>query len=72
MELTPDTVHEGDPDEELSVDCPACGTTVPLSQIVYEGHCSGTLEGETTEAQSQDEDLGGCGADLSLELVWRE
>lgn len=71
MELTPDTVHEGDPDQELTVDCPSCGTTVSISQIVYEGTCGGTLEGESVEAESGDAEVGGCGADLSLELVWR-
>lgn len=72
MELTPDTIHEGDTDDELSIDCPACGTTVPLSTIIYEGRCTGTLEGEVNEAESRDEELeGGCGAELSLELVWQ-
>lgn len=71
MEMTADTLHEEG--EELSVDCPSCGTTVPITQIVYEGRCGGTLEGENNEAESWDQELeGGCGAKLSMELVWWE
>jgi len=69
MLLEPKVVHEegGEP----SIDCPACGATVTLTQVIEEGHCTGHLEGERTELEN-DEQLqeSGCSADLSLELVW--
>lgn len=69
MELTPDTIHEN---EAISLDCPECGSTVTITQIIEDGHCSGTLDADQTEVVDDDEQLQepGCTAELSLELVW--
>lgn len=70
MELEPDAIHEGT--GELAVDCPQCGATVSVLHIVEDGHCPGYVDSEATEVEGDDErlDNGGCGATLSLELVW--
>lgn len=70
MQLGPDAIHEMD--EELAIDCPQCGATVSILQIVNEGYCPGRLDAEETEVESDDTDPqeGECGAQLSLELVW--
>ena len=69
MMLEPKAVHETD--DGLSVDCPNCGSTVPLVQVVNRGRCSGTLEAEMSETQDDTQLQEGCGAELSLELVWK-
>ena len=70
MMLEPDAVHEED--EGPSIDCPQCGATITIVSIIEEGRCTGRLDGDMAEAESGDEQLqeGGCGAELSLELVW--
>lgn len=72
MQLGPDTVHEDE--SGPSLDCPQCGATVSLLQIIEEGHCPGTLEADDAEVETDDEQpvQGGCGAKLSLELVWED
>jgi len=72
MVLEPDAVHEGA--EEPTIDCPQCGSTVSLVQIIEEGRCPGYLEGDDAEVESDGERLQepGCTAKLSLELVWEE
>ena len=70
MMLEPDTIHEegGGP----SIDCPSCGATVTLVDIIEEGYCTGQLDDDVAEVEAEDEQLQerGCGAELSLELVW--
>lgn len=70
MVLEPDAVHEenGGP----SIDCPQCGATNSLVDIIDQGRCTGVLDDDVAEVESDDEQLeeGGCGAELSLELVW--
>lgn len=73
MTLDPDSIHEGD--EGYAIDCPECGATVPLYQIVEEGRCPGFLDAEgadTAETADEPTELkgSGCTAELSLELVW--
>ncbi|WP_336003420.1 hypothetical protein [Halorientalis halophila] len=71
MELGPDALHETD--EGYVVDCPSCGSTVSLHQIVETGHCPGHLDADRTEtAEDQQLEDPGCTASLSLELVWEE
>lgn len=71
MVLEPDAVHEegGGP----SIDCPQCGATNTLVDIIEEGRCTGRLDDDVAEVEAEDEQLqeGGCGAELSLELVWK-
>ncbi|WP_276256996.1 hypothetical protein [Halomontanus rarus] len=45
-------------DDGFVIDCPECGSSTLLADVVREGRCSGYGE----EA--------GCGAALWLELVW--
>ncbi|SFS09675.1 hypothetical protein SAMN05216559_3560 [Halomicrobium zhouii] len=70
MMLEPDAIHEGNGGP--SIDCPQCGATNTLVSIVEEGRCTGVLDDDAAEVESEDEQLqqGGCGAKLSLELVW--
>jgi len=70
MVLEPDAVHEEDGGP--SIDCPQCGATNTLVSIIEEGRCTGVLDDDMAESESEDEQLqdGGCGAELSLELVW--
>jgi len=70
MMLEPDAIHEGDGGP--SIDCPQCGATVSLVDIVEAGRCTGRLDDEDAEVEADDEKLAddGCGAKLSLELVW--
>lgn len=70
MMLEPKTVHETD--EGPAVDCPQCGATGSLARIIEEGQCTGYAGGDEMEVESDGEQLreSGCGADLSLELVW--
>jgi len=70
MELGPDTVKTSDTGPSL--DCPACGSPVSLTRIIEEGHCTGYLDADDAEVESEDERVreSGCTADLSLELVW--
>jgi len=70
MELDPDTLHEGD--SGYALDCPECGATVTLPQIIEEGRCTGSLDADTTEVEGDGEELKepACTAVLSLELVW--
>lgn len=69
MMLEPDAVHEEN--GEPSLDCPSCGATNTLTQIIEEGRCTGVLDDDIAEVESTDEQLQeGCGAELSLELVW--
>ncbi|WP_206425124.1 hypothetical protein [Halosimplex salinum] len=71
MMLDPDTIHERP--GELALDCPACGSTASIQQIVEEGHCSGYVEDDEMDAQGGDQvRSGGCTAELSLELVWED
>lgn len=70
IELEPDAVHEGD--GEVFLDCPQCGSSVSLTQIIEEGHCSGRLDADVAEVQEEDTQLqdSACTANLALELVW--
>ena len=70
MTLEPDALHEHE--AELAVDCPQCGATVSLQHIVEAGTCSGYLANDEMNAESGPESPKdtGCGAKLSLELVW--
>ncbi|MGQ4557152.1 hypothetical protein [Halobellus sp. GM3] len=72
MELDADTLHEGE--RGFYLDCPACGASVSMAQVIEEGHCSGVLDADETEVESDDTQLQGteCTAKLSLELVWTE
>lgn len=77
MELTPDTIHE-EGEQGPYLDCPSCGSSAPLELVIEEGHCTGTVEGDIAESEDTSETVqegadpesGGCGAKLSLELVW--
>lgn len=70
MELGPDSVHEDDGGYYL--DCPKCGSPVTFSQIIEHGECTGSLDGEETEVEADDERLQDvdCTASLTLELCW--
>lgn len=68
MKLEPKAIHEVE--DGIHVDCPKCGSTVSIVQLVNEGRCTGRLDGETTEAPDDTEPQEGCNAELSLELVW--
>lgn len=70
MDLDPDTVHEGEDGDYL--DCPACGSPAPFDLIIEEGHCTGAVDDDTAEAETEGEQTRepACTADLSLELVW--
>lgn len=68
MKLEPKALHETD--EGVSVDCPQCGSTVSIVQIVNEGRCTGQLDDEMAETEDDTELQDGCTAELSLELVW--
>jgi hypothetical protein len=72
MDLEPDAFHEGE--DGYLLDCPECGSTVSIAQIIEEGRCDGTLDAETTEVEGDDEQLQepGCTAKLSLQLLWKE
>lgn len=71
MVLEPKAIHEGDENNDVSVDCPQCGATVSIMQIVEEGRCTGQLDPDVAEAEGNEEQLEtGCNAKLSLELVW--
>ncbi|WP_436928009.1 hypothetical protein [Halosimplex amylolyticum] len=69
MMLEPDAVHEQE--EGLAVDCPQCGATVGIQHIIEEGYCPGYVDDDEMNAESDETPReGGCGAKLSLELVW--
>lgn len=70
MVLEPDAVHEGN--GEPSIDCPQCGATVTLTQVIEEGRCTGYLDADVAEVEAEEgEQLQEeCNAALSLELVW--
>jgi len=70
MELEPDALHEGE--DGYYLDCPECGAAVSLPRIIEKGRCSGSLDADVTEVESDDEQLQepGCTAVLSLDLVW--
>lgn len=70
MTLGPDAIHEQP--GELALDCPACGATATIQQIVEEGHCPNYLEDDEMNAESGPESTqgGSCTAELALELVW--
>lgn len=70
MELGPDAFHEDD--EGLSIDCPQCGSTVPLTFLVTEGRCPNALDPDEVEVEdtpTSPQDVE-CAANLGLELVW--
>lgn len=68
MLLEPDTIHE----EEggIVLDCPKCGSTISIEQIVNEGRCDGSLSDEMAETEDDTQIEDNCNARLSLELVW--
>lgn len=68
MKLGPEAIHETD--DGIYLDCPQCGSNVSIVQVVTEGRCTGRLEGEMAETESDTELQEGCTAELSLELVW--
>lgn len=71
MMLEPNTVH--DEGGEPAIDCPQCGSTVSLTQVIQEGRCTGQPGGEASESEDGEQlQEGGCTAELSLELVWEE
>lgn len=67
MALEPDALHEED---GLSIDCPQCGATVNVPHVVEEGQCGGYVGEDEKEGDGEFPQGGGCGAKLSLELVW--
>lgn len=70
MELGPDTIHEDD--DGLSIDCPQCGSTVPLTYLISEGRCPNALDPDEVEVEDEPtspQDVE-CSAKLGLELVW--
>ncbi len=70
MELEPDSFHEGD--EGVTIDCPQCGSTVPIAFLISEGRCPNALDGDEMEVESDatsPQDVE-CSAKLGLELVW--
>lgn len=72
MTLEPDAIHEEE--DGYSLDCPSCGTTVSLIQIIEDGHCPGYLEADDAEVEADGEQLEGpaCTANLWLQLAWSE
>lgn len=70
MVIEPDALHEGE--DELFLDCPQCGSTTSITQILNKGRCSGYLDSDAAEAKTEDKQLLDpiCTANLSLELVW--
>lgn len=72
MKLEPKTVHEEDAEGEPYLDCPACGASVTFIEIIETGRCGGELDDDAAEAPADDTSPreAGCGAELSLELVW--
>lgn len=68
MTLEPDSVHEMD--DGTYLDCPQCGSNVSVVQIVTRGRCPGQLDDEIAETEDDTELQDGCGASLTLELVW--
>lgn len=69
MELGPDAFHEND---GLSIDCPQCGSTVPLQFLITEGRCPNALDPDEVEVETDvtsPQDVE-CSAKLDLELVW--
>lgn len=71
MVIEPDALHEGE--DEIFLDCPQCGSTTTITQILTEGRCSGYLDSEAAESKTEDKQLLDpiCTAELSLELVWK-
>jgi len=70
MELDADSFHEGE--DGLTIDCPQCGATVPLSVLVSEGRCPNSLDPDEVEVetdQTTPQEVE-CSARLGLELVW--
>jgi len=67
--LEPDAFHEED---GLSIDCPQCGATVSVMQVVKEGRCPGYVDADEKEGEGESPREGGCSATLSFELVWAE
>lgn len=68
MKVEPKAIHELD--DGIYLDCPQCGSNVSIVQIVTEGRCTGQLEEDLTETESETQLQEGCTAELSLELVW--
>jgi len=70
MELEPDALHERE--SGYFLDCPECGSSVSLTQIIEEGRCTGYLDADVTEVEGEAEELQdpACTAVLSLDLVW--
>lgn len=70
MELGPDAFHEVD--EGLAIDCPQCGSHVPLTVLINEGRCPNALDPDDVEVEDEatsPQDVE-CTARLGLELVW--
>ncbi len=69
MMLEPDAIHETD--DGIYLDCPQCGSGISIIHLVNEGRCSGRLDDDMAEVEDDTQlQEGGCGANLSLELVW--
>jgi len=70
MELDADAFHEDE--DGLSIDCPQCGATVPLSILAADGRCPNALDPDDVEVETDatTPQEGACSARLGLELVW--
>lgn len=71
MTLGPDAILKNE--EGVALDCPACGTTVTVMQVIEDGHCPNCLDEDDVEVDENAGQRGPeCTADLTLELVWQE
>lgn len=69
MTLSSDALHEGE--EGYYLDCPNCGSSVTMMQIVEEGRCSGYVDEEAAEGDGgTDPTEANCEAELFLELAY--
>ncbi|ELZ19909.1 hypothetical protein C475_21464 [Halosimplex carlsbadense 2-9-1] len=72
MTLGPDAILETEDGNAL--DCPACGTTVTVMQVIEDGHCPNYLDEDDVEVDENAGQVQGpeCTAELSLELLWED
>ncbi|WP_436930872.1 hypothetical protein [Halosimplex halobium] len=72
MTLGPDAILKDR--DGIALDCPACGTTVTVMQVIEDGHCPNYLDEDDVEVEENAGEVqgSGCTAELSLELVWED
>jgi len=72
MTLGPDAILRDE--DGIALDCPACGTTVTVMQVIENGHCPNYLDEDDVEVEENAGRVRGpeCSAELSLELVWED